>query len=84
MCLFSIQNFFFKEETLKHVILLKFEQYCMKVSYYECKIWCTFVSTERSIKQGETEYYKITMKSLNMESANKVREKDRRKVTVTN
>ncbi|XP_022345225.2 uncharacterized protein LOC111137831 isoform X2 [Crassostrea virginica] len=26
---------------------------------------------ERSIKQGETEYYKITMKSLNMESANK-------------
>lgn len=33
------------------------------------------MSTEGGIKQGETEYYKITMKSLNMESATKVSER---------
>jgi CRISPR/Cas system-associated protein Csm6 len=35
---------------------------------------------EKRIKQGETEYYKITMESLNMEAASKVSEEEMEKV----
>lgn len=43
-----------------------------------------FPLKERRMKQGETEYYKITMESLNMEAASKVSEEEKIMWTVIN
>ncbi|XP_062566789.1 uncharacterized protein LOC134229096 [Saccostrea cucullata] len=61
------------DQMLKDVPKVELQKYKERETL---KILFLFSFSERSIKQGETEYYRITMKSLNMEEASKPSEEN--------